>query len=93
MSVVEAVQRDLDALGPDVAKSTLGATALALARELDAENSATSKSMCAKSMVDVLREVRSLAPPKREKDGLDDLNVRRHARRARSTAAANSSRS
>ena len=81
-AVVTAVERDLKALGPDAKGSTLAATALALARELDQPgNSATSKSMCAKSMVEVMREVRALAPAKREADRLDELNARRQARR------------
>lgn len=91
MSVIEAVQGDLERLGPKAARSGLAAVALALAAELDGDNSATSKSMCAKSMVDVLRELRLLAPPKLEADDLDDLTARRLARR--SAAAASSARS
>ena len=82
MSVVEAVERDLKGLGPKAADTSLAATALALARELDEPgNSATSKSMCAKSMVEVLRELRALMPAKQEADQLDDLTARREARR------------
>lgn len=86
MSVVDSLRAELEALGPRGAGSTLAATALALAAELDADNSATSKSMCAKSMVDVLRELRVLAPPKPEVDNLDDLTARRMARRSAATA-------
>jgi hypothetical protein len=88
VSVVEAVERDLAALGSGAKDSTLAATALALARELDDANSATSKSMCAKAMVEVLRELRSLAPPKRKKDKVDDIAAQRERRRARSATAA-----
>lgn len=91
MSVVAALRAELKALGPKGADSTLAATALSLAAELDADNSATSKSMCAKSMVDVLRELRLIVPPKQEADNLDDLTARRAARR--SAAAARSARS
>lgn len=91
MSVVAALRAELKDLGPRGECSTLAATALALAAELDAGNSATSKSMCAKSMVDVLRELRSLVPPKQEADGVDELNLRRASRR--SAAAAHSARS
>jgi hypothetical protein len=91
LSVVAALTAELEALGPKGRDSSLAATALALAEELDADNSATSKSMCAKSMVDVLRELRSFAPPKREADGVTNLNDRREARR--SAAAAHSARS
>jgi hypothetical protein len=83
VSVVEAVQADIAALGSRAVGSTLAETALALARELDKpKNSATSKSMCAKAMIDVLRELWSQAPPKREADGVTDLNAERAARRA-----------
>jgi hypothetical protein len=94
MSVVDAALRDLESLGGKAASSALAETALALARELDdPDNSATSKSMCAKSMVDVLRELRSLAPPAKENDDLDDLAARRSVRLARGAAAADLSRS
>lgn len=82
MSVTEALTAELEALGPRGANSTLAAVALSLARALDGDASATSKSMCAKSMVDVLRELRSIAPPKQEADNLDDLTARREARRS-----------
>jgi hypothetical protein len=90
MSVVEAVAKDLEAMGPKAAESTLAATATALAAELDGANSATSKSMCAKALIDVMRELRALAPPKREADRLDDLTARREARRSAPAAAARS---
>jgi hypothetical protein len=83
VSVAKAVQADIAALGALAVGSTLAETALALARELDKpKNSATSKSMCAKAMIDVLRELRSQAPPKQEADGVTDLNAERAARRA-----------
>jgi hypothetical protein len=91
VSVVAALEAELKALGPKGADTTLAATALALAAELDGNNSATSKSMCAKSMIDVLRELRAIAPPKLEADGVTDLNARREARRV--AAAAHSARS
>ena len=94
MSVEAAVSREITALGSKAEGSSLGETALSLARELDDDgNSATSKSMCAKAMVEVLRELRVLAPPKQEADGVTDLNARREARRARSAAAPDSARS
>jgi hypothetical protein len=90
MSVFEAVELELEEMGARVAGSALAATALALAAELDAGNSATSKSMCAKALVDVLREVRALAPPRKETDGVDDLATRRAERRAAAAAVARS---
>jgi hypothetical protein len=69
-------------------QAVLEATAQALAVELDdAGNSATSKSMCAKSMIDVVRELRAVAPSQEAKDDLDDLAARREKRLARSAAA------
>lgn len=83
MPVLDAVQRDLKEFPTDLAQSTLGATAEALAVELDdSSNSATSKSMCAKALADVMAQLRALAPPKREGDKLDDLAERRAARLA-----------
>ena len=85
MNVVSAVQRDLDALGGDLAESALAATALALAAEIDdAGNSATSKSMCARALTETLERLRVLAadvkPEKVSK--LDELRARRDAREA-----------
>jgi hypothetical protein len=81
LSVVEAVEADL-AESP-LAKSAMAATALALAREIDAPgNSATSKSMCAKALVDVLREMRALAPPAEEETELDRRRREREQRLA-----------
>lgn len=83
MSVTEAVERDLAAMPSGVADSGLAAVALALAAELDApKNSATSKSMCAGQLRDALRDLRALAPPKRERDELDDLRIRHASRRS-----------
>jgi hypothetical protein len=71
---------DLKAFGE---KSGLAAAALALAREIDdPENSATSKSMCAKALQDILSQLRALAPQKRERDRLDELAEKRTRRRA-----------
>ena len=86
MDVFEAVLRDLDAIrarDEDLADSALAATALALAAEIDKENnSATSKSMCAKALAETMRELRELAPPELKEDALVDLNARRSERRA-----------
>jgi len=78
--VETAVLGDLKAFGE---KSGLAAAALALAREIDdPENSATSKSMCAKALQDILSQLRALAPQKRERDRLDELAEKRTRRRA-----------
>ena len=85
-SVLEAVDRDLARLrtvDSDLASSALALTARRLAGELDnAGNSATSKSMCAKALLDVLDRLRELTPKAAEKDALDDLAARRATRLA-----------
>jgi RNA 3'-terminal phosphate cyclase len=84
-TVVAAVQRDLAALrqvDAKLADSALAATALELAKQLDeGENSATSKSMCARTLQEIMKELRALAPAEREADGIDDLAARRASRR------------
>ncbi len=75
-------------LDPALADSTLAASSLALAREIDSEfNSATSKSMCAKALLDTMDRLRELTPVEQEGDALDDLAARR-ATRIGGTAAA-----
>lgn len=89
--VVLAVERDLRSIAErdeDLASSALAATALALARELDDENSATSKSMCARALVEAMDRIRELAPEKIAGDGIDELKAAREARRAAAAAAA-----
>ncbi len=82
MTVLAALERDLRDLPPAVARGPLAATALALAGQIDDPgNSATSKSMCARSLLDTLDQLRALAPPEQEDDSLDDLAARRAARR------------
>ena len=92
MSVVEAAERDLAALrevSPELADSAMAATALALAVEIDRpKNSATSKAMCAKVVIDIFEQLRALAPePEEKEDRLVDLAARRAARLARSATA------
>jgi hypothetical protein len=96
-AVTEAIARDLAEIAkhaPDLADSTLAATAQALALELDHPfNSATSKSMCAKALMDALEQLRALMPVREEGDDVDDLVTRRAARRAGIAAAAHPARS
>lgn len=86
-SVVEGIAHDLAEIrgrDPEVAASGLAATAARLAYELESPfNSATSKSHCARSLVDVMERLRESLPPKEEKDKLDELSDRRRARRQR----------
>lgn len=80
--VEKAVKKDLKLFGREAEESGLGAAAIALAREIDRDNSATSKSMCAKALQDVLGQLRGLAPPRRERDRIDELSEKRGRRRA-----------
>lgn len=86
-----AVGRDLEDVrrrSPKLAQSALAATALALAAQLDnPHTSATSKSMCAKALLDTLDQVRELCPPEEEPDEVDELAARRTARRAGGSAS------
>lgn len=87
MSVVAAVERALPGFG-DLRDSVLAATALALAAEIDdPENSATSKSLCARALNETMAELRELAPPKQDKDRLDEVTRKRDERRHRSAGA------
>jgi hypothetical protein len=77
MSVREAVESELESLQ---ASGALAATALAMASEIDGHTSATSKSMCAKVLVDVMARIRAAAPPAEVKDPVDELKQRRQKR-------------
>lgn len=91
MSVVEAVQRDLDALAerdPELARSAIGAMALSLAAQMDnPENSATSKAGCARALADTLVQLRQLATTEAQADVIDDLATRRAKRRREAAPA------
>lgn len=76
-----AVERAL-ALWPDLEGSIEAATARAMADELDNPNSATSKSMCARAMLEAIDRLRVLAPADEEDDALDGLQAD-HAKRLR----------
>lgn len=87
MLVINAVQKDLDSMPIEYATCGLAASALAMAREIDdPDNSATSKSMCARAMLDTLDKLRELAPKPEERDELDDLSARRASRRSAASA-------
>lgn len=85
---VEAVTRDVAALGdlPPGCEAIV-ASAVALARELDDDNSATSKSMCARALREAMDRLRDLAPPKAKADRLDDLTARRQKRQTQKKRA------
>lgn len=84
MTVVAAVKRDIDALAkrdPKLATSGLAALALSLAKEMDAKNSATSKSMCARALAETLASLEELAPAAPMKDAVDEIAARRDKRK------------
>lgn len=88
-SVVESVEHDIELLGSKAAESTLAATALTLARRMDdPRTSSTSLSMCSKEFRETMRELHELAPPERERDGIDDLAEQRKRRRTHGGADA-----
>jgi hypothetical protein len=88
-NVIDSIQRGLDDMPPAVAGSALAAMALALGREIEHPyNSATSKSMCAKSLMEALDRLRAIAPPKQEADGIDDIAGQREKRRAAAARSA-----
>lgn len=80
MAVVEAVTAELEELR---ASGALAATALTMAEILDSQSSATSKSMCAKVLVDTMEKLRAAAPPKEVRDGITDIAAARDERRRR----------
>lgn len=89
MSVLESVERDLAEIAErdaKLAESGLAALAKQLAREMDENNSATSKSMCAKALMEALEKLRELSPAEKADDRVDELAGRRAERRARSAA-------
>ena len=84
-TVVEEVESELKSLG--VKGGALAATALAMAREMDGHNSATSKSMCAKVLLETMTLLRAQAPAKPEEDEIE------RARKCRATRLAGKSAS
>lgn len=69
---------------PELEQSSLAATAIALAYQIeDPFNSATSKSMCARELRETMSKLRELAPPADEEDGIDELSARRAERRTK----------
>jgi hypothetical protein len=83
MSVAKATRSELERLK---ASGALAATALAMAEEIDAPNSATSKSMCARVLIDTMERLRAAAPPEEKEDRVDEIAQRR-ARRVRGATA------
>jgi len=100
-TVAAALQRDLDEiskLDPDLATGTLAASAMSLARTMDAAStSAAGRSQCARALREIMGQLRALAttdtdgdqagePGSRSGDKLDDLAAARARRRAAASA-------
>jgi hypothetical protein len=88
-TVVEALTAELERFG-DVSEPgfrILSASAMSLARELDSDSSATSKSMCAKAMIETVDRLRYWLPDDEENDELDDLAEKRASRLERAAKA------
>ena len=91
MSVLEAVDRDLQRLGGGLTDSALAATARALAERIDdADTSSTALSMCAARLQEVMDRLLELAPPRKEHDVIDEVGSRRADRRAKAAGLARS---
>jgi thioredoxin-like negative regulator of GroEL len=85
--VETATKAEIDQMPERVRNGALAASALELARQMDAPgNSATSKSMCAKAHSDIVARLAEMAPPKREEDRIDELGARRATRRSKGVA-------
>jgi hypothetical protein len=82
-TVTEAVEKDLSAMPANLSESGLALSAVELARQLDSDSSATSKSMCARALHAALDRLRELAPPAREADAVDEITARRERRLGR----------
>lgn len=81
-SVETAVRKELESFG-ERTPPALAASAVRLAKEMDdPENSATSKSMCSKALLETMKTLRELAPPPARKDAVDELSDRRRACRS-----------
>lgn len=93
MSVVAGVSREISKLPVDLQESGLAAIALAMAERIDGGRGSPSE--CGKVVIEALSQLRALAPPKRERDGIDEIGVKRAARRAGAggATAKNSARS
>lgn len=81
MSVEPAVRAELQRLDLDPDVSGLAATALALAAELDAAETARDVAALGRELRAVLADIHRSTPEAREEDALDDLAARRAARR------------
>jgi CRP-like cAMP-binding protein len=80
LTVEQAVTANLERIAERderLAQSPLAAMALELARQLDADRSATSKALVSKELRELLASLEVLAPAEKPKDGIDDLNERR----------------
>lgn len=83
--VASATLMEIAALGIDPRLSSLAASAMELARQMDSRNSATAKSMCAGRLQEAMDRLLELNPPQTEATPLDQLRERRAVRIAAAT--------
>lgn len=82
-SAEKATRDELATMPADIRGLAIAATAIELARGLDdPENSLTSKSAAAKAHMEIMGQLRSLAPQKRRGDSIDGLKDKRAKRRS-----------
>lgn len=88
MSVVSAVERDLEGLPAEFRDGGLAAGLLALAAGVENERvSLAQKTMAQKEIREGLDRLRELAPPAQREDAVDELRKRRDRRRSKAAGS------
>ena len=75
-NVLKGLEADLKRLAtrkPALLNGALAETARVMAEQLDSDSSATSKSMCAKQLRDILVDLEALAPAPPKQNNLDKI--------------------
>ncbi|WP_141579668.1 hypothetical protein [Actinomadura sp. WMMA1423] len=80
--VEEAARAEVASMGKEAEASTLGASAIDLARRQDKATLPQQAAQVAKELRETLRRLADLWPPAPAKDGLDELRSRREERGA-----------
>lgn len=75
--VEEAARAEVASMGSDAEASTLGASAVDLARRQDEAHLPQQAAQVAKELRETLKRLAELWPPAPAKDGLDELRARR----------------
>lgn len=89
MTVTEALDHELEEMPSRARASTAAAQARAMALILDDPRvSGAQKALCNRELRETMAALRALAPPKRDKDPVDELTERRSARLSASAGSA-----